>query len=167
MRQIDEERLTRLVAEHAAVLVLYARQWVDGASADDVVQDALIALLTRQRLPADPIPWMYRVVRNAAIDFARATERRRRREQSIAQARVEWLDPHFDSLFDAKTAEQSLRQLRADYREVVVLRIWGDLGFAEIAEIMQIGVSTVHGRYKAALNELRVVLEKTCPTKSN
>lgn len=167
MSHSDVEQLTQLVTERAAALVLYARQWLDGASADDAVQEALVALLAQQQQPRNPTAWMYRTVRNAAIDAARATERRRRREQSVAQSRREWFVPQPDALLDAQAAEQSLRRLSPAQREVVVLRIWGDLGFAEIAEIMQLGVSTVHGRYKAALGELRSALEKPCPTKTN
>jgi RNA polymerase sigma-70 factor (ECF subfamily) len=82
-------------------------------------------------------------------------------------ARREWFVPQPDALLDAQSAERALRRLNAEQREVVVLRIWGDLAFAEIAEIMQLGVSTVHDRYKAALGELRSALEKPCPTKTN
>jgi hypothetical protein len=32
---------------------------------------------------------------------------------------------------------------------------------------MQIGVSTAHDRYKAALGELRIALEQPCTTKTN
>jgi RNA polymerase sigma-70 factor (ECF subfamily) len=167
MSHSDVEQLTRMVTECAAALVLYARQWLDGASADDAVQDALVALLAQRQPPRNPTAWMYRAVRNAAIDAARATERRRRREQSVAMARREWFVPQPDALLDAQSAERALRRLNAEQREVVVLRIWGDLAFAEIAEIMQLGVSTVHDRYKAALGELRSALEKPCPTKTN
>jgi RNA polymerase sigma-70 factor (ECF subfamily) len=167
MSPSDVEQLTRLVTECAAALVLYARQWLDGASADDAVQEALVALLAQRQPPRNPTAWMYRAVRNAAIDAARAAERRRRREQSVAQTRREWFVTQPDALLDAQTAEQSLRKLSPEHREVVVLRIWGDLGFVEIAEIMQLGVSTVHDRYKVALRELRSALEQPCPTKTN
>ena len=167
MSHSDVEQLTRMVTECAAALVLYARQWLDGASADDAVQDALVALLAQRQPPRNPTAWMYRAVRNAAIDAARATERRRRREQSVAMARREWFVPQPDALLDAQSAERALRRLNAEHREVVVLRIWGDLAFAEIAEILELGVSTVHDRYKAALGELRSALEKPCPTKTN
>jgi RNA polymerase sigma-70 factor (ECF subfamily) len=167
MSHSDVEQLTRMVTECAAALVLYARQWLDGASADDAVQDALVALLAQRQPPRNPTAWMYRAVRNAAIDAARATERRRRREQSVAQTRREWFVPQPDALLDAQSAERALRRLNAEHREVVVLRIWGDLAFAEIAEILELGVSTVHDRYKAALGELRSTLEKPCPTKTN
>jgi RNA polymerase sigma-70 factor (ECF subfamily) len=167
MNDGDVERLTRAVVERSAALVLYARQWLDGASADDAVQDALVSLLCQRRPPHNPTAWMYRAVRNAAIDAARASVRRRHREQSVARTRPEWFVPHPDALLDARAAEQSLRKLNPEHREVVVLRIWGDLTFPEIAEIMQLSVSTVHDRYKAALGELRRVLEQPCPTKMN
>jgi RNA polymerase sigma factor (sigma-70 family) len=167
MKHSDVERLTRMVTERAAALVLYARQWLDGASAHDAVQEALVALLAQEQPPRNPAAWMYRAVRNTAIDEARASDRRRRREQSVARMRGEWFVPNADALLDAQAAEQSLRRLSAELREVVVLRIWGELGFAEIAEIMQLGVSTVHDRYKAALAQLRSALEQTCSTKTN
>lgn len=167
MSHCDAEQLTRMVTESAAALALYARQWIDGAGADDAVQEAVVALLSQPRLPQNPRAWMYRAVRNAAIDAVRSTGRRRRREQSIAQSRHEWFIPQLDNGLDAQAAEQSLRKLGPAEREMVVLRIWGDLTFAEIAEILQLGVSTVHDRYKAALGELRSVLEQPCPTKNN
>ncbi len=163
----DLERLTGIVAERAAGLVLYARQWLDAAAAEDVVQEALVALLAQRRPPDNAIAWMYRAVRNAAIDAARSTARRRRREEVVARSRGAWLEAGSESLLDAQVAEQALRQLAPDYRQVVVLRIWGELGFAEIAEIMQLSVSTVHGRYVSALGQLRVVLEKPCQNKTD
>jgi RNA polymerase sigma-70 factor (ECF subfamily) len=161
------EQLMRMVTECAPALVLYARQWLDGASADDAVQEALVSLLAEREPLRNPRAWMYRAVRNAALDAARAAARRRRREELVALTRREWFVPQPDALLDAKTAEESLRRLSSEQREVVVLRIWGDLSFAEIAHIMQVGVSTVHDRYKAALGELRSVMEQPCPTKTN
>src|SRR3954471_20921033 len=68
----DLNRLTQMVVDRAAALALYARQWLgdDASSAQDVVQDALTALLMQRQPPSDPVAWMYRAVRNAAIDHA-------------------------------------------------------------------------------------------------
>jgi RNA polymerase sigma factor (sigma-70 family) len=171
----DLERLTRAVTERAAGLALYARQWVDAATADDVVQEALVTLLAhhqRWRQFDDPgsqlekpLAWIYRTVRNAAIDQARSASRRRRREQIVAEMRGDWFEPRPDAQLDARIAEQALQRLRAEHREVVVLRIWNDLRFVEIAEILGLSVSTVHDRYNAALIQLRIALEKPCPNK--
>jgi RNA polymerase sigma-70 factor (ECF subfamily) len=165
MHHSDVERLTRVVIERSPALVLYARQWLDGASADDAVQEALVSLLALPQPPRSPAAWMYRAVRNASIDAARASARRQRREQAVAESRREWFTTQPDALLDAQSAEQALRRLDPEHREVVVLRIWADLSFAEIAEVMQLGVATVHHRYKSALGRLRSALEQPCPTK--
>lgn len=160
----DLGRLAQLVAERSAGLALYARQWLDAASAEDVVQEALTALLMQARAPDDPIAWTYRAVRNAAIDHARAASRRRRREQIVAASRSEWFEATVDSLIDAQTAEEVLRNLAPELREIVVLRIWAGLGLAQIGRIMQLSVTTVHERYVFALEQMRIALERPCRT---
>src|SRR3954447_23433132 len=84
--------LTTLVAERAAGLRLYACQLLpdDPAAADDVVQDAMVALLTVEMPPDDLVPWMYRVVRNAAFDYRRSSTRRKRRERRGSRGGREW-----------------------------------------------------------------------------
>jgi RNA polymerase sigma factor (sigma-70 family) len=153
--------------ERAPALALYARQWLDAASADDVVQEALTRLLMQPKAPDDPIAWMCRAVRNAAIDEARSMSRRHKREQTVARDRREWFESRTDSLLDAQTAEQELRQLPAQQREIIVLRIWSGLGFAQIAQIVQLSVTTVHERYVEALEQLRQRLEKSCRNKTD
>jgi RNA polymerase sigma-70 factor (ECF subfamily) len=160
MNELD--RLTQLVLERQAAMTLYARQWLDMASAEDAVQEALTALLMQRQAPNDPIAWMFRAVRNAAIDCARSASRRKRREKAVAAERYEWFEPRPDLVIDAETAEKALRGLPADDRQIVVLRIWGTLNFSQIAEIVGLGVSTVHDRYSSALEQMRNKLEKPC-----
>jgi RNA polymerase sigma-70 factor (ECF subfamily) len=167
MSTSDLDWLTRVVAERAAGLRLFARQWVDAATAEDVVQEALVALLAERRPPRSPVAWMYRAVRNAAFDHHRSSARRRRREQVVAAAREQWFESRADALLDARAAEAALELLTGENRELVVMRIWGELGFAEIASVLELSISTVHNRYKKALGELRSALEKSCPTKMN
>jgi DNA-directed RNA polymerase specialized sigma24 family protein len=70
--------LARLLDEHGAALVLYARQWC--ATPEDVVQEALLQLVTQRRRPDNVLGWLYRVVRNGAISTARGQSRRAQRE---------------------------------------------------------------------------------------
>ena len=157
----DLNQLTQTVLERSAGLALYARQWLDAASADDVVQEALTALLMQRTTPDDPIAWMYRAVRNAAIDHARAASRRSRREQVFAARRPEWFESRPNSAIDARVAEAALSELSDRDREIVVLRIWGDMGLAQIAQIMQLSVSTVHGRYVRSLSPIHSIRSRT------
>ncbi len=158
----DHRRRRRLsdaardVAGRAAGLALYARQWSpDGA--EDAVQSVLVSLLSLNAVPADPVAWAYRAVRNAAVDGARAAGRRRRRERAAAPA--DWFDPSPGAALDAAAAEAALKQLPADLREAVVLRVWGGLGFAAAAGVMGCSVSTAHARHAAGLKRLRDLLE--------
>jgi RNA polymerase sigma factor (sigma-70 family) len=167
MSMKDLDWLTQVVSERAAGLRLFARQWVDAATAEDVVQEALVALLAERQSPRNPVAWMYRAVRNAAFDHHRSSMRRRRREQAVAEAREPWFESRVDTLLDAQATESALESLDRDDRELVVMRIWGELGFSEIASVLEVSVSTVHNRYKKALVELRRALEKPCPTKMN
>ncbi len=151
----------RLVAGRSAGLALYARQW-SPAAGEDVVQSVLVSLLSLADAPADPMAWAYRAARNAAVDGARSAERRRRRERAVAPA--EWFEPSAGDGLDAAAAEAALRQLPAELREVVVLRIWGGLGFAAVADVAGCSVSTAHARHAAGLARLREILEPTWRT---
>ncbi len=154
----------RLVAERAPALALYGRQWSpDATAAEDAVQSVLVSLLSLADVPADPLSWAYRAVRNAAVDGARASSRRRKRERAVAPA--DWFEPSAGHRLDAASAEAAVRRLPDELREVVVLRIWGELGFAAIAEVVGCSLSTAHARHAAGLKQLRDILEPSWQTK--
>ena len=144
------------LAAKTASLALFARQWVDAATADDVVQKALVALWSQGRPPNDPLAWTFIAVRNAAISAARAAGRRRKHERAASVR--EWFQPSLDDGLDAKAAEEALQELEQPFREVLILRLWGGLGFAEIAAITGTGLATAHGRYTAGIERLRLRL---------
>jgi len=67
---MDHDWLGRLVDRHAAALELYARQWCD--TPEDVVQEAFLKLASQRSLPDKPAAWLFRVVRNGALNAALA-----------------------------------------------------------------------------------------------
>ena len=72
MNAMRPELLGRLLDAHGAALELYAAQWTDAAA--DIVQEAFVELIRRNRVPDRTVPWLYRVVRNRAINAARAAK---------------------------------------------------------------------------------------------
>ena len=100
MSTSDLDWLTQVVVERAAGLRLFAQQWVDAATAEDVVQEALVALLAERPAPQNPMAWMYRVVRNAAFNHHRSSTRRRRRERVVAEVRGDWFESRPDVAMD-------------------------------------------------------------------
>ncbi|MGV3533859.1 MAG: sigma factor-like helix-turn-helix DNA-binding protein, partial [Chthoniobacteraceae bacterium] len=53
-------------------------------------------------------------------------------------------------------------RLPDEQREVVVLRIWGELTFAQVAETVGVSINTVAARYRYGLEALRKHLHPTC-----
>jgi RNA polymerase sigma factor (sigma-70 family) len=151
--------LAELINRHAAALALYARQWC--SAPEDAVQDAFCRFVVQQPPPADPAAWLYRVVRNLAIDAGKTERRRRHREGRVA--RVEWFtEAEVDGL-DAESAIAALQSLAPENREMIVARLWGGLKFEQIAEAAGCSVSTVHRRYEAGIAALRERLGVACP----
>jgi RNA polymerase sigma-70 factor (ECF subfamily) len=163
MGPIGPDILTRLLDQHGAALVLYARQWCP--CPEDVVQDAFIQLVRLAERPENVVGWLYRVVRNGAITASRSAERRVRRETAVAQRGESWFVPHEDDRLDAKQAALALKQLPAETREIIVARLWGGLSFDEIAKLTELPTSTVHRWYQQGLADLRERMGGACRTK--
>jgi RNA polymerase sigma factor (sigma-70 family) len=151
MPAIGAEQLGRLFDEHARALSLYARQWSDAP--EDVVQDAFICLARQRTLPDRVVPWLYRVVRNTAIDSMRGSRRRQRHEEKAATDGVCFAAT--DDQIDAEAASRLLDELDGETREVIVARIWGGLTFEEVARLQGCSLTTAHRRYQAGLARLQ------------
>ena len=70
-------------------------------------------------------------------------------------------DPR-ESNFDGHDLAIALNQLDDEQREVIVAKIWGGLGFAEIAQMIGTSTATAFRRYEAGLTVLRTKLESLC-----
>jgi RNA polymerase sigma-70 factor (ECF subfamily) len=156
------DQLTELVDRHAAALTLYARQWC--SCPEDVVQSAFLKLV-RQRTPPDSLlPWLYRVVRNGAIDASRAARRRQKYEGQAAEHAPLWFIPTEDPTgLDARTAAAAMTDLPVEIREIMVAHLWGGLTFEQIADAVGGSASTAYRRYALGLDLLRNTLGVPCP----
>ena len=150
---------------HAARLVLYARQWLDRAVAEDVVQASFLRLASQPQPPTNVKAWLFTAVRNAAISEHRQRQRRSRREQAVSLDRPDWFESNAGDLIDAKTAQEALARLPEPQREIILLRIWGGLSLPEAADVLGEPVSTLFSRYRAGLATLRQRMESSCKTK--
>ena len=70
-----------------------------------------------------------------------------------------WFEPRGDDLIDARVAQEILQTLPAHLREIVMLRIWGQMSLREIAEILNKSIPWIHNNYKTALEMIRTKLE--------
>jgi RNA polymerase sigma-70 factor (ECF subfamily) len=162
MSAAGPELLGRLLDEHGAALVLYARQWCE--TPEDVVQEAFLALVRQAVLPENLVAWLYRVVRNGALSASRSSGRRSKREAAVAHAAEPWFEPREGERLDAAEATRALEHLPIEQRETIVARLWGGLSFDEIAALSGSPKSTVHRWYERGLATLRERLA-VCPEK--
>lgn len=141
-------------------LLLCARQWTRSqADAEDVVQEAFVRFWRHQRrLPGNPMALLVTSVRRSALDLGRRESRRLAREERAGAG-----DPECDSLFVAsagdagrhEAVESALWRLPDEQREVIVLKIWGELTFEQIATQLGISPNTAASRHRYALVALR------------
>jgi RNA polymerase sigma-70 factor (ECF subfamily) len=141
-------------------LLVCARQWTHSyADAEDVVQEAFVRFWRHQRtLPGEPMALLVTSVRRAAFDLARRERRRSvREERVVADAGEPVALFQFSLEADERRAavEEALQRIPVEQREVLVLKIWGELTFEQIARELSLSPHTVASRYRYALGALR------------
>jgi len=161
MESIDShEDWKTCFAQLGPALVLFARRWTNSrADAEDVVQEAFVRFWRRQH-SLENRALLYATVRSTALDRLRSEQRRSRRE---AIASLDGAD-HFEPQFTSEDEGQQLlaaavERLPNEQREVVILKIWNDLTFAEIGSALEISPNTAASRYRYALSALKKNLQ--------
>ena len=160
-----------LVDRHQASCLRHAAFLLGGrAEVEDTVQEVFMKLVQRPPdLPAGLDPerqsralaaWLHKVTRNACMDALRSETRRVRREQTAAAPEGIRGGQEGVEAEDTRAAvERSLGKLPADQREVLLLRLFGDRSYREIAEATGKKAGTVGWLISTGLRALSVELE--------
>lgn len=177
--QTDESLLTRVGAgDREAFALLFTRlaPRVKGylmglgateATADDVAQDAMVALWRRAKSydasVAKASTWLFVIARNAWID------RLRRENVEIAysvrlpaseQSEDESPEDGASRASDRDRMEKALATLPEEQQRVVRLSFFEDRAHPEIAEHLSLPLGTVKSRLRLALTKLRLHWEQ-------
>jgi RNA polymerase sigma-70 factor (ECF subfamily) len=181
----DDQIIERTLAGEAEAFGILVRRWersIYGLAlrmlgrdedARDVCQETFLAAfrnLRKFRGDAKFSSWLFRIALNACHSHLR--QQTAQPEQSLDQEdesgrRFEPADPGAENLGDALQHEQrvalvrrAIQGLPAEMRQVIVMKEYEELTFAEIAEVLQIPVSTVKSRLYTGLKQLRARLEQ-------
>jgi RNA polymerase sigma-70 factor (ECF subfamily) len=140
-------------------LLVCARQWTRSlADAEDVVQEAFVRYWRHQRnLPGEPMALLVTSVRRAAFDLVRRDDRRSAREERSGGGLDDVALFQMPIEGDERRAaiEDALQRIPPEQREVLVLKIWGELTFEQIASELDASPNTVASRYRYGLTALR------------
>ena len=153
----------RWLDTHAPRFLLFARQQARSeADAQDLVQEAVLESLGRcpdHELP--PLSLVYATIRRRAIDLARNQDRRTAREQAASEPpNTVWFDTSVEDRERNGLIRNAMSRLPEMYREVVTLKVWGELTFSQIAEVLRIPANTAASRYRYGLEELRKLMRE-------
>ena len=155
----DGNTWTQWLREFGPRLMLYARpQTRSEADAEDVLQNALLKTWkSHGSLPEkELLGLVYTNIRRCAIDHARSQDRRLQREERVildAGPPVAWFELPDDD--ETRALQVALAAISPKFREVITLKMWGELTFAQIGETLQISQNTAASRYRYGLEALR------------
>lgn len=128
------------------------------ACAEDAVQDALIAVAEVDSDLENLKCYLYRSVRNRALYLAQRQDRLCELDDN-----AQWIVGDTDNLESKLFAEQvsqHLAELETKYREVLVLKLYSDFTFNEIATVTGHPQNTVASWYRRGLAQLKEKLDE-------
>ena len=130
----------------------------NGHDAEDAVQAALVRVALHPKVLAKADhAWAYllRIVRNEALKIGL-----KQRERPLELKFDEADDPVPLDLPDTQRfVQQAVKSLPPSQSEVIVLKIWEGLTFAEIAAVLEESPNTAASRYRYALQKLSQSLQ--------
>lgn len=133
--------------------------------AEDVLQVIFVRIVTKRRLLAKaerPDAYMFQIARNEAVEFLR----KRRRKPNNGSQMDSWLatvDTGENAMELGEELQTALARLPQAQREIVVLKVYREKTFREIAGLLRLSLNTVASRYRYAMDKLRDLLKDTEP----
>lgn len=168
----NENALEPLIQKHkdkvyTAIYMLVKDKYI----AEDIFQEAFLKIIKTMRdgkysEQGKFLPWAIRVAHNLCMDHFRRT--RKDIPVTFADGRdISDVIPLMvgspaDNMERSQTnagVRQLIEQLPEDQREVIVLRMYADLSFKEIADITSVSINTALGRMRYGLINLRKMIQ--------
>lgn len=148
----------------------------DAALAQDIFQDAFIKIVNTLKAGSYNeegkfLPWAMRIAHNLVIDHFRRTNKVRMISESSSMKDdfniFHTLKLEDENIQDVITREELEKQivhlvehLPDSQKDILIMRIFRDMSFKDIAEQENISINTALGRMRYALINLRKMIEK-------
>jgi len=143
---------------------------------EDLFQETFVKIINTLKLgnyneEGKFLPWAMRISQNLVIDYFRKSNRMRmvnecssKNEDFNIFSILKMEDPNVEQAIVRGELEQQmvelLDHLPESQKEIIVMRIFQDLSFKDIAEMEDISINTALGRMRYALINLRKMIEK-------
>lgn len=168
----DPERFGILVRKHAPAIQRYVARRIGREKAEDVVAETFLAAF-RQRAGYAPdgrdcLPWLYGIATHLV-------HRHWRTEQAqlsiLARTGADPVTEPFTDRVDAAVTAGAMKprlaaalaKLPTSQRDALLLLVWADLSYAQIAQATGVPIGTVQSRISRARRRLRKQLADLAP----
>lgn len=161
IRRIKQGDKDGLKAVYEAYLpMVYSQVYVilqNRQNAEDVTSEFFIKLWSiagQYQEGAGHKAWLLTIARNMAIDFIRRNTREELTgellEESWAGSKTQE-----EQICEKMTLKQALDTLEEEERQIIDLKIMGELTFKEISQLLKKPLGTIAWRYRTALGKLK------------
>ena len=169
----SELALENLINRHQARVFNFINSKVqDRDTAEDIFQDTFIKVIKtikngQYNEEGKFLPWIMRIAHNLVIDFFRKNNRmpkvRNTEEFDIFQFISDNSPNAENSMVQnqvVKDLQKLVQELPDDQKEVLIMRLYRDMSFKEIAENTNVSINTALGRMRYAIINLRKLIEQ-------
>lgn len=170
----DRSAISELIERHSKRVRSYIGMMVkDDDIADDIFQETFIKAVRvidegRYTDSGKFLSWVLRIAHNRVLDHFRREKSNKQINESDAGYDVlgtmRFAQPTVEDQMISSQIEEDVRNLVEmlpdEQREVVKLRYYSKLSFAEIAEQTEVSINTALGRMRYALINLRKMIEE-------
>jgi RNA polymerase sigma-70 factor (ECF subfamily) len=150
------DRFTELVRAHHRQVLAYARRRLgDWPAAEDLAAETFAVAWRRLRdVPAEPLPWLYRVAHGLLRnEYRRAAHRRAAERRAVEDHDDRARDPGVQ-VVEADLVVRALSGLAEPDRELLMLVGWEGLSVAEAARALAVPAAVVSVRLHRARRRL-------------
>ena len=168
-----EKALEILINRHnQKILSFIYSKVLDRDVAEDIFQDTFIKVIKTLKKGSYSeegkfLPWVMRIAHNLIIDHFRKNKRMPKFEGSeefniFSVIKDDKLNMEKQMIKDQIDSDLGLliEELPEDQKEVLIMRIYKDMSFKEIAENTDVSINTALGRMRYALINLRKIVER-------
>lgn len=171
-KAVFDERLAafeKIVSEYEAPLLRYATRIIrQYDTAQVVVQDTFIRLFKAWKDEFVPSPqlssWLYCVAHNCAVDLLRREARRHQTHLRHAEEQDDMVEPDrgagFEISEEAAEAAEALTTLSLREQQLVILKVYENKTYAEIAQITGLTSGNVGYILHHAMKKLAVAMSQ-------
>lgn len=169
----DEQSLAILIERHQSKIYGFIYSKIaDRDVTDDVFQDTFIKVIKTLKSNSYNeegkfLPWVMRIAHNLVVDHFRRNKKMPMQRETEEYSIFSYMSDDSMNVEGRMITDQVesdlkrlLEELPADQKEVLIMRMYQDMSFKEIADLTGVSINTALGRMRYALMNLRKVIEK-------